>query len=446
VYTRIYGGISDFDTGKFFHDAKVINEYGRAHPRFFLRLLLGLQDDAEGSADYVNCLVRTQNWDNGAVKDFLYNDNRVVIRLHSVLHFIAFNSWFVHALFSCFFSFLGITFLYKAFRDQFPGKEHALFIVMCFLPALWFYTGALLKEGIAMLLLGGAALQIRQLLNRISVAGVVRMAAIIFVSVFLKPYLLLYGSFCVACYFLLRKTRLIYKAAIFFAVMIFGMLLANALSGLILGRSLVNAVITHQQRFADASKGGLFLLGKEKFVRLNHDTAFVNRIPGTTDSFTIRKNVPFTYWMLSATHDTLWSSGNTDTVTRYKLLYQIAESKSNINPELYGHGPASMVITGLYYALLHPFFTNAGTALRLLASVENLFIIVSLLTVLAGFIISKKERLLPAVFIWFALCVCLLAGIATPNSGAIFRYRAPAVIFIVAAALYYLPLQKREKV
>ena len=439
VYTRIYGGISEFDTGKFYHDAKIINEYGRSHSLFYLRLLLGLQDDSEGSPDYLNCLVYTQNWDNGAVKDFLYNDNRLVIRLHSLLHFIAFNSWFAHALFSCFFSFLGITFLYRAFKDQFPEKEHLLLAVMCFLPALWFYTGALLKEGVTMLLLGSAALQIRLLTGKISTGGMLRMCVIVFISLFLKPYILLSGASCFACYFVLQKTRLRYQPAIFFCTMVAGIVLVNALAGMLAGRSLVSAVTMHQQRFADASKGGLFLLDKKKFVRLNHDTTLLKKVTAATDSFTIKKNVPYTYWLLSATHDTLRSPGNTDTVTRYKLLYQIAESKSNINPVLYGHGVTSMVLTGLYYALLHPFFINAGTGLRLHASVENLLIAISLMIIVTGFVISKKQRLLPAVFIFFALCVCLLAGIATPNSGAIFRYRAPAVIFILAAALYYLP-------
>jgi hypothetical protein len=44
----------------------------------------------------------------------------------------------------------------------------------------------------------------------------------------------------------------------------------------------------------------------------------------------------------------------------------------------------------------------------------------------------------------FALGLCLLIGLTTPNSGAIFRYRSPAVIFILLAALYYLPVSKKS--
>jgi hypothetical protein len=441
VYTHVYGGLEKFDTGKFYNDASVINNYGRTNPEFFLRLLVGLQDDSEGSADYINCLVHTQNWDNGAVKDFLYNDNRVVIRVHAVLHFIAFNSYFAHALFSCLFSFIGIACLYLAFKDRFKGKEVLMLAIMCFLPALWFYTGALLKEGLTMFVLGCSALHVKKFADRRTLSGLAAIAILLFISVFLKPYILLFGTLCITAYFTLEKTNVRYKTVIFISAIIVAFLMANVLSLVARGRTLPDAVIAHQQRFADAARGGIFLLDDEKFVRLSYDTTQVEPVDGKPEHFTIRKNIPYTYWLLNALHDTLQQAGNTDTLTEYKLVYRIAESKSNIDPAIYSKGILSALATGFYYSLLHPLFYNAGTALRILASVENLLIIVSFVIFFIGMAWRRKGILLPFMFVFFALCVCLLTGLATPNSGAIFRYRAPAVIFILMAALYFLPLR-----
>jgi signal transduction histidine kinase len=89
-------------------------------------------------------------------------------------------------------------------------------------------------------------------------------------------------------------------------------------------------------------------------------------------------------------------------------------------------------------------FLNAHSALQVLASVENLVLALALLYILIQVFVSKKERFPVLVFLFFAFSLCLLFGLSTPNSGAILRYRAPAVLFILLAALYYLPVSKTQ--
>jgi hypothetical protein len=207
-------------------------------------------------------------------------------------------------------------------------------------------------------------------------------------------------------------------------------------------RSLLDAATGHQLRFADAAQGGIFLEDGIRFIRLKDDTNLVARVPASRDSFTIKKNVPFTYWIETHMEDTLYVAHNADTVTKFLLTYHIGQSRSNIALSNYRGGIFKITGTSLYYALLHPFFFNAGSTIQLLASFENLVILIAFLIIFTGLIMNKKDALLPVAFLVLSILLCLLVGFATPNSGAIFRYRAPAVIFILMSALYYVPLTK----
>ena len=77
VYKKLYGGLELFDAGKFYRDASIISDFAKEDTLAYVKLLFGLQDDSPGSYDFVNYLSRTDNWDNGQLKDFLYNDNHI---------------------------------------------------------------------------------------------------------------------------------------------------------------------------------------------------------------------------------------------------------------------------------------------------------------------------------------------------------------------------------
>jgi membrane-bound metal-dependent hydrolase YbcI (DUF457 family) len=77
-----------------------------------------------------------------------------------------------------------------------------------------------------------------------------------------------------------------------------------------------------------------------------------------------------------------------------------------------------------------------------MASFENLLLVISFVIITIGLIRNKKDAFPVVLFLCFALGLCLLIGATTPNSGAIFRYRSPVVIFILASALYYYKPQK----
>lgn len=442
-YQKVYGGIEKFDTGKYFHDAAVISDFAKQDLNAYLRLLIGMQDDSAGSYDYVSFLVKTENWDNGQLKDYFYNDNRVVIRLHSLIHFIAFNSWFVHALFNCLISFAGIFYLYRSFGEYFHKKEMAVLAVLCFFPSLWFYTGALLKEGIVIYVMGCLAWHLKQATDgSLNIKGWVWLFFLLYVSVLLKPYLLLFSAACFLVFFFMREKKLKGKSLWFLAMIVCMGILINIVSITLKGKTVFKAALEQRTIFADVASGGIFLLDNHKFVRMKYDTNLVVKMGA--DRYRIKQGVPFYYWEHSHQKDTLYCRANMDTLTEYQLVYQIPESRSNIDIQATKNNIYLSVFSSLYYSLAHPLFFNAKSPVQVMASFENLLLIASLLFVAIRCYRSGKDRFLPFVFVLFTLSLCLLVGYTSPNLGAISRYRAPAVIFIVLAAVYYLPFNFRK--
>ena len=442
IYQRFYGGIENFDSGNFYRNAKTVNEFARTNFLEYLKMMFGLQDDNEGSYVYNTCLIYTNNWDNGQIRDFFYNDNRIVIRIHSLIHFIAFNSYFVHALFNCFLSFIGIVYLYKALKPFFVNKYIWVLLILCFFPTLWFYTGAVLKEGLTLFFLGCGIYQLNKIaLKEYKFSSILFLIFSIFMAFLLKPYVLLFSFMCFALFFKIYYSKKINnKLLVYFTIILIGILGTNVASLLIKNKSLYTVAMARQRVFADASTGGIFLKDSKKFIRLNYDTTLVKKVLKMPNVYTIKLNAAFIYCELSHLQDTLVCYANKDTITQYDLDFKIAKSGSNFKlPNSF----LKLSLYSFYYTLAHPLFFNARNSLQFVASLENVIIILSLLIFLIGLIGSKKDKFIPVAMVTVAFFVCYLIGITTPNSGAIVRYRSLVVIFILLSALYYLPNLKK---
>ncbi len=436
TYSKFYGGIEKFDTGKFYNDVVVLSDFARTDFGFFLKLLFGLQDDTPGSPEYFKAVQHTYNWDNGTLKDFLYNDNRVLIRIHLLLNFLTFGSYLTHALFNCFLSFVGILFLYKNFKEWFAGKELLFLLILCFFPSLWFYTGALLKEGPTLLVLGVSLYSAKQMITgKFTLKNSVILSLCVCLSCLLKPYVLVFGLLCFSLFFIcLTFVKSKYRLVLFlFAVLILGIGF-NFMSLHVKGRSLSEAALQHHRRFVGMTKGGIFLSGNGKYLRLKNDTSQIIKVSSQKDKYKIREQVSYMYWKGSNRLDTFYCKTNLDTLSVYSLVYIIPESQSNVDIPL--DSPMNTIFGTLYYTLYYPDFFQAKNSLQRLASLENILVLFSLLLTIIGLLKPSKDKFLPLVFLFFALSLCVLIGITAPNSGAIFRYRSPALIFILLSALY----------
>ena len=98
----------------------------------------------------------------------LVNDNRTVIRLNTLLHFISFHFYSIHLLFMSFLSFIGSVLLFKAFPKR-GRKEIYASAIACFLvPSLIFWSIGVLKEPLLLLGLGGFLFSFRKITREFS--------------------------------------------------------------------------------------------------------------------------------------------------------------------------------------------------------------------------------------------------------------------------------------
>lgn len=437
-----YGGIEKLDAGKFYHDSVVMNELAYTNFGEYFKMLFGMQDDSQGSFFFKNCIDTTYNWDNGPVKDFFYNDNRVVIRIHSVLHFIAFNSYFAHALFDCFASFIGLFLIYKTLKHWFTGKEKHLLVTLMLFPTLWLYTGGLLKEGITILFFGWLLFCLQKFICvRPGLWIGLQLLFLLFLALLLKPYFLFYGAAVFTLLFIIECKKIKHGYLFFFGTMLLLVLLGNLASILVKHRTLLQAAEKRELEFRDLSTGGIFLLDSVKFVRVPYDTNLVERVKSKPNFYTIKPGVSFTYWEHSHQQDTLYCSSNVDASATYSLVYILPKAGSAINVIEGSPNYFVSAMRSLYYTTLHPFFFNAKGIMQQFASLENLILLISFLITAIGLFLKKKT--LPGfIFAFFGLSLFILVGFTTPNSGAIVRYRAPAAVFVLVSALYFLDAGK----
>jgi hypothetical protein len=212
---------------------------------------------------------------------------------------------------------------------------------------------------------------------------------------------------------------------------------ANEASVLIKGKSFKEAAFERKKEFAILAKGGIFLFDSVKFVRTEYNYSFLKKSEIGKKYYTIKKGTPFSYYEISHPQDTLYCKSNQDTMRQYLLVYDLPTAGSNFEIGNDQNNMMLIVAKSLYFSIAHPLFYNARNMLQVLASIENLVLIASLIVFIVGAIKKKKDNFPPLAFMIFGLSLFIIIGITTPNSGALLRYRAPAAVFIIISALYY---------
>lgn len=147
---------SDADVFKFFDDAVVLQSSAQESIGRYWQLFMG--DTSESLSSYFN---RMFNWDSPR-EFFLFNDDRTIIRFHSLLLFVSGGNIRVHQVIFALISLLGSVLLFRGLNQWAPIKESGwgnkvgwAFWIICILPpSLLLWSSGLLKETLVMLPLG----------------------------------------------------------------------------------------------------------------------------------------------------------------------------------------------------------------------------------------------------------------------------------------------------
>ncbi|MFL5765336.1 MAG: hypothetical protein ACJ77K_15435 [Bacteroidia bacterium] len=386
---------------------------------------------------------------NGNFEDAFYLNSRLVIVTNVFLHLISFNNIFVHILFFCFFSFVGLTALYKAMYSHFPAKNYALVIGIFLVPSVLFWTSGIYKETLVVLFLGlivyhtDFGLRKNYSVSQI-VLTILSFLALVFtkihVAAALVPVLLVNVLYSRA-----EKKRLWLSFIMIFVPMILLMYSISLVSDRL---SVFKLIADRQAKAISEAKGGAFLLNKSNFICVDYyDEDALILQPDST--YRLNPGTSYLSWKPDNMRDTTFISGATDT-SSFLLLYKVMPANTIVNlnhvrPDFLSVLKNTPAAIG--NALLQPTLFHSHNLLQMFAAIENLWLLLLIVLTLIFFDIKlngKKEVLLFCLL--FAIFQLIMIGLTTPAIGAIVRYKSTALLMLAPLCLSCLDLSKISRV
>ncbi|HXP50669.1 MAG TPA: hypothetical protein VN922_11975, partial [Bacteroidia bacterium] len=150
IYAYHYKNRYTSDIFKYFDDGKLMFNVIHTNTSDFFKMLTGVADSNNVITGYYHSM---KSWVNGH-DSTLYNNSHFIIRLNAFFMFLSMGHYGVHVIFMCFISFLGLTFLYKAFYPYLTDKALYLFATIFLFPSVLLWSSGILKEGLVFLGLG----------------------------------------------------------------------------------------------------------------------------------------------------------------------------------------------------------------------------------------------------------------------------------------------------
>lgn len=308
----------------------------------------------------------------------LFNDNRTLIRLNAMMSIFSFRYYSVHMIFMSFISLCGSIFIYKSVSNYVQSKN-LLLLVSFLVPSVLFWTSGVFKEGLVFFGIGLIFYSFLSISNKSQIP---------------------------------KRTLLFFFSLILLSTVKFYFLLAIIPS--LLGYFWVYTT-------------------KRKFFILKYVTAFgilliaaslLNHLTGNINIFEIlvQKKTAF---------DEIVQNGNVGSAITSLPLEPNAISFIKLTPVAFKN------------ALIAPLPWNATSTLALILSMENL-LVVSFLIICFFFRrnLNSKQKNLMLMFAFFSISILLLIGFVTPVAGAIARYKAPLIPFILIIGLVVLDTKK----
>ena len=137
------------DTMRFMKESKILNNVFYESSKDYSTLLFGFSENKKLISKYLS---ETFLWDAGSYT--LVNDSRNLIRFNSLIHFISLGSTFIHKLFMCIISLIGVKQIFLSFEKYTKLNKTLFFFVIILIPSLIFWTSGILKEPILFLGIG----------------------------------------------------------------------------------------------------------------------------------------------------------------------------------------------------------------------------------------------------------------------------------------------------
>ena len=428
------------DSYSFFKDSKLLSQLAIAEPFEYFKLLFGFNDVVSPTA--LPYLEETHLWSYNGSGDFI-NDNRLILKVNSIIHLISFNNLYVHSLLHVLLSFIGIKLLYGAFSDYVKRKKLFWYALVC-LPSLSFWSGAILKESLLVFGLGMLFFSLRKLKSRVSFNYLLMFFFGVLFITYNKPYtglivfplslLLLVGE-----YYSWSIVKLKVVSVLILFSFIFLMFAPSKIN-------LTNKVTMKQKDLINLGKGGVFFITDSSFcffdyklnsnfemvsdslIKVNVESDGEYKLFGTYkfNPFTIPKSDKTYAHYLSQIPSTSYFEAESINFSVSQLIKKIPSNLLNVH--------------------LRPFPWDNGNDLKWFAFIQNILLIFLVaFSIFNKKLLVNKDKWMLFVLILSSFFITQLIGWTTPIFGAIVRYKVPVDLFIIIISFILLKSKEHEK-
>jgi hypothetical protein len=444
VYFCYYPPGFNGDSASTLHDAKIMYDALPNHPSDYFKMIFGLHSELDTDPLYTPYFDKIEKWGRADVtSDFFLNDNRTPIRINAIIMLFSFGNYAVHALVMLLISFVGQYAFYKTFKEYFPKKEMLLAIIIFLTPSVLFWTSGVLKEPIAMCLMGLFTYAYFKLVVNAQFKIKYILLFILATSLFLiiKPYIIVLLIVPLILFALVKRYQ-IKRVLLFYVsslILIYG--LGIVALKFVFHKDVLNTIVVRQNDFVSLSKGGRFFICNDKYVRFEYsDTTHFHKVDTTHNLYQLDRHSAFMYWNTHNLRDTIYETNNKDT-SYFNLRSTCAPSGSAIFVDRLQYtftSFAKLIPQSFFNVLCKPFFFDSPSVLELMASFENLCFVLFFIFcfVFRDKLILDKNLLVCCVSI--IIISFVLIGITTTVTGAIVRYKIPFIPFLLMIPLLFL--------
>ncbi len=437
-----YGGGDMF---AYFEDAKIIHGAAKENIINYLKLLTGIDgDNPELKPYYAKMINKDVSFDRNI--QFV---NTSIIRWNALIMLFSFQHFYVHIIFMCGLSFIGLLGFYRVFSTNVTGIKKSLLQICVFLtPSLLMWSSAILKETILIFGMGILTYSIQRLSTSFSVKNFIIAILSFAVILFTKKFIALIVIVPLIIFYCINRFNFKKPVLVFCAAYLTTICLGWVLTSIVAKEMPSEMIIEQQQKSVRQAEGGMYLYGNgHVFIIPNGREGMVT--PIVPESL-YRINPGSTYKLLTIgnfRHESLVENSPLDTNT-YNYYAHISNANHVLTLPMVNESLMSIVKAipySLFNAIFYPAFTQADNIPTTLVAVENLFILIFIILCCCFATITKENITLVVLCGTISISLLILFGLTTPVTGTLVRYKSIVFPFLLSAAVLLIDENKLNK-
>ncbi len=433
---QLYG-----DVYMFMKNAKHINEIAYHYPLEYIKILFGFADFYNPN---LQPFLEPTNLFLGGVNQYDYmNDNRLIIKINSLIYFISKGQFFIHLLIHSFISYIGLFLIFKTVKPYISNNKWFWWFLIA-LPSVGFWGSGLTKGSLLLFFVGLFFYSSQLILIKKKYIGVLWWCVSLiglalnkpFVSVIIVPFSL----FLVIGYIVKWKTKIIiYLSTLTITVFIFSIFDNRFLN-------VTQRLSFRQHDMINTGKGGVFFINDTAFCY--SDYKYINHFERINDTLIkVNQDVPCNYKLFGT--KTFYPFTLKSSSTHYPLYLSIAPSNSYFDVTPIDQSPYQLIKNipqALNDTFVRPYPWDNGSVLKYFSFVQNIFLLILLFY---SFLnrdkkLSNQQKWIIFYLLTSMLFLSLIIGLTTPVFGAITRYKMPIDLIIVIISFILLKPVKNE--